>query len=300
MATTHTRDQLPFPLPGGGAAEVAVPAPTTGDQRWAGAPTAHLAADGTTLLAHRLRDASGDRVAVAASGDGVRFTPLVEVTPAGLGVAMVERSALVPVPDGWRLYVSCAVPGSKDWFVGLLEATTIEGLAAAPLRRLGLGGPQEAVKDPVLRRGPGGWSMWVCVHHLDVPGAEDRMSTAYATSADGVSWRRHGTVLRGRAGEWDARGVRVTSVLPDGRACYDGRATAEENWYERTGVAVPAGAGGGPGAPLRAVGGPVADLRYLDVVPLTGGGHRLYWEARRPDGAHELRTELVPARGGAT
>jgi hypothetical protein len=239
-------------------------------------------------------------VVVAGSGDGVRFTPLVEVTPAGLGVAMVERSALVPVPGGWRLYVSCAVPGSKDWFVGLLEAATIEGLAAAPLRRLDLGGPQEAVKDPVLRRGPGGWSMWVCVHHLDVPGAEDRMSTAYATSADGVSWRRHGTVLSGRAGEWDARGVRVTSVLPDGRACYDGRATAEENWYERTGVAVPAGPGGRPGAPLRAVGGPVADLRYLDVVPLPGGGHRLYWEARRPDGAHELRTELVPARGGAT
>ena len=62
-------------------------------------------------------------------------------------------------------------------------------------------------------------------------------------------------------------------------------------------MAVPAAPGGGPGAPLRAAGGPVADLRYLDVVPLPGGGHRLYWEARRPDGAHELRTEPVPARG---
>ena len=83
----------------------------------------------------------------------------------------------------------------------------------------------------------------------------------------GVTWRWHGAVLRGRAGHWDARGARVTSVLPDGRACYDGRATAEENWFERTGRAVPAG----EGPDLRALGaGPVAPVRYLDVLPLQG------------------------------
>ena len=79
-------------------------------------------------------------------------------------------------------------------------------------------------------------------------------------------------------------------MLPDGRACYDGRATARENWFERTGLADPA-APSGPG--LRAhAGEPVADVRYLDVLALPGGGHRLYYEARRTDGAHELRTEL--------
>jgi hypothetical protein len=284
-----------FPIPGRAPSELAVAPPDDGDQRWAGAPTARRAADGAILLAYRTRGAGGDRVVVARSepDDGVTFEPLVELTPAGLSVAMLERSALVPAPGGgWRLYVSCAEPGSKNWFVGLLEASTLDGLDRAGLRPLALGGPLEAVKDPVLQAAPGGgWRMWVCVHHLDLPGAEDRMSTAYATSADGVSWAWHGAVLRGRPGRWDARGARVTAVLPDGRAAYDGRATAEENWFEKVGLAEPHGDG------LMATGEPVADVRYLDVLALPGGADRIYYEARRPDGAHELRTELQARHG---
>ena len=30
--------------------------------------------------------------------------------------------------------------------------------------------------------------MWVCCHPLTQPGHEDRMSTAYATSRDGLVW----------------------------------------------------------------------------------------------------------------
>jgi hypothetical protein len=94
--------------------------------------------------------------------------------------------------------------------------------------------------------------------------------------------------------------VRVSAVFstPDGLAAtYDGRASAAENWEERTGLALPAAR---PGF-FDAVGqAPVAEspdagrgLRYLSVVTLPDGGYRLFYEATRADGAHELRTELI-------
>jgi hypothetical protein len=285
MAINEDIDTFPVPRTAG---EIVVPAPGDGPQRWAGAPTALLDEDGATLLAYRVRD-DGDRVVLARAEDGERFETITEVTARGLGVAMVERAALVRAGAGWRLYVSCAEPGTKGWWLGLLEARRLEDLATANLRPLALGGPLDAMKDPIVRRADGGWRMWVCRHPLDVPGAEDCMSTLHATSVDGIAWHLDGVVLAGRPGAWDARGARVTSVLPDGRAFYDGRATAEENWFERTGLAVTAGGDGR----LRALdSGPAAAIRYLEVLLLPTGGTRLYYEARRADGAYELRTEV--------
>ncbi len=103
----------------------------------------------------------------------------------------------------------------------------------------------------------------------------------------------------GRSGCWDSRGARVTAVLSNGWATYDGRATKEENFSERTGIARPTGHTG----QLVAEGdGPVAQARYLEILELPDGRYRLFYEAPLEDGSHELRTEVTaqsdsPARG---
>jgi hypothetical protein len=273
-----------------------VPAPGSGPQTWAGAPSAALDDDGTFVLAYRVRVTGQDLAAtlVARSADGERFDTVLTLDRQRFGAFSLERPALVRTGTGrWRLYVSCASPAwprSKHWWIDVLEADDPEGLADAQPRTVFPGDAATAVKDPVIRRTDQGWQAWVCCHPLDEPGEEDRMTTAYATSADGLDWRWHGTALRGRAGSWDARGARVTAVLADGRAAYDGRATKEENFSERTGLADSAGR---PGALVQRGAAPVADVRYLDVVPLPAGGHRLFYEAALADGSHELRTELA-------
>jgi hypothetical protein len=282
-----------FPLPGSARAVVAVPAPGTGPGYWAGASSAVLDEDGTYVVAYRVRNGHDgiDQTVVARSPDGEVFTTVATLDQSRFGAQWMERPALVRTEHGrWRLYTCCGTPASKHWWIDVLEAGDPAGLATADARPAFPGDDLTAVKDPVVRLTDGRWHAWICCHLLDVPGAEDRMNTAYATSDDGLTWEWHGTVLSGRPGEWDARGARLTSVLPDGRASYDGRATAEENWFERTGLARSTDADG-HFAQIEDT--PIVDVRYLDVLPLPTGGYRIYYEARLPDESHELRTEFI-------
>lgn len=266
---------------------------------WVGAPSAVRDA-GRIHLAYRLRRPVG-------AGRG--YANIVARWPSdGTGAEAVvrreqhaaeslERPCLVRTAGGWRLYISCATPGSKHWRVDLLAAPTIDALPDAVAVTVLPGDASTAVKDPVIVVDDRGWHLWASCHPLDDPAATDRMTTEYATSADGVQWSRQGTALAGSAG-WDARGVRFADVLQlaDGYlAFYDGRATEQENWEERTGAALANTLAG----PWRKVDGPVfvsphgtGGLRYLSAVP-DGDGVRVFYESARADGSHELRTQLI-------
>jgi hypothetical protein len=296
-----------MPLPSLRGAHVVVAPTDRQPGSWAGGPSA-LHNGGRFYLAYRLRrpigQGRGYRNVVAVSDDGLHFDKLVHVERDQFGAESLERPALVVTADGrWRLYVSCATANSKHWRVDVLEAATPAELATATPQTVLAGSNEVAVKDPVIVWDGGQWHLWASVHPLESWDNADRMTTDYATSPDGLDWTWHGTVLAGRGGEWDSRGVRVSSVLVAGDdlvASYDGRATAEQNWEELTGVASARRNGSGrfgaltavEGPPLRSPGG-LGGLRYLSAVRLPNGSTRLYYEVSCADGAHELRTELV-------
>jgi hypothetical protein len=302
----NSRELAESLLPQPDRSQVSVAPPGDGPGYWAGGPSAVLGDDGI-YLAYRLRRpigaGRGYAVRVARSADGVRFDTLLTIAREQFDADSLERPALVRDDDGeWRLYLSCATPGTKHWRVEVLRADQPAGFDVRDRTVVLPGDAKTGVKDPVIRRHRQAWELWASCHPLDDPDQTDQMVTSYATSQDGLDWTWHGTALAGRPGAWDSRGTRVTSVCrsadDDITAFYDGRASAAENFEERTGVAtgtdpsalaaVPVG-GSGPAAESSHGGG---GLRYLEVLPLPGGQHRLYYELTRADGAHELRTEL--------
>ena len=294
-------DLLQTPLPTLDEPRVVVPAPGTGPGNWAGAASAVLV-DGVTYLAYRMRvplvEGRGVATAVARSFDGIAFEPVCEVYRDEFGAESFERPVVLRRPaGGWRLYLSCATPGSKHWWIESLDADRPEDLPTGRRTIVLPGDAQVAVKDPVITVRDGLWEMWLCEHPLTEVGEEDRMSTAYLTSADGLVWTRHGRVLEPSPGTWDQRGTRVTTVLSHDplTVLYDGRARAEDNWHETTSVARADATGvlhPDPDAPVLRSPDSDGALRYASAVAYPDGSTRFYFELARPDGAHDLVTTL--------
>lgn len=283
-------------------ARVVVSAPAVGPGNWAGAASVTVA-DGLVYLAYRVRRplgaGRGVSVVVARSSDGEVFEQVSEVCREDFGAESFERPVVIRRPDGgWRLYLSCATPGSKHWWIEAVDADRPEEFSTGRRTTVLAGSRDEAVKDPVvLVDGSGRWRMWLCCHPLEVRGHEDRMTTKFATSGDGLTWDVHGEALAPTPGTWDARGARVTAVIGESplTVLYDGRATAEQNWHEVTGVAHEA-----DGRLVADPEGPIAwsphsdgALRYASTAVLPDGSVRVYYELARPDGAHDLCTNLL-------
>jgi hypothetical protein len=188
MPATNSGNSPDFPaslLPRPDQSELVDAPPGAGPGYWAGAPSVVMVEDGV-YIAYRLRRplgaGRGYAVKVARSADGVRFETILTLTREQFAAESLERPALVRSPAGrWRLYVSCATPGTKHWRVEMLDAVhpSCMGRArrstAAPPQALVLQAraapghlgdrhpPQRARRSPVNARAPAGPRALLCV-----------------------------------------------------------------------------------------------------------------------------------------
>jgi hypothetical protein len=265
--------------------------PGTGN--WIGAASA-LVHDGYIYLAYRDRHpvdkGRGNRAYVARSpiGSGVHFDTLCAIDKADMDAESLERPALDVTPGGdWHLYLSCATFNSKHWRIERLRASRPEDFSATTRETIFPGSAEFGIKDPVLLRDhdrADDLRIWATLHPL----TEGDENADQMISVDAFTSER---VMVPEPGTWYSRGMRITAVLGE-HAYFDGRASAAQNFEERTGIAT------WDGRRYIAQAGPVSSpfgggaLRYVSVVTLPGGALRMYYESATSYGSHELRTEV--------
>lgn len=268
-----------------------------GTGNWIGAASA-LIHDDYIYLAYRDRHpvdkGRGNRVYVARSpiDNGINFDTLCVIDKEVMDAESLERPALDVTPEGdWDLYLSCATYNSKHWRIERLRARRPQDFSPGTRATIFPGSAAFGIKDPVLVRGED-LRIWATLHPL-TEGDEnaDQMISVNASSGEPVMVPEPGT--------WYRRGTRLTAVAGE-YAYFDGRASAEENFEERTGIAK------WDGSRYIAVAGPVSSpfgggaLRYVSAIELPAGRLRLYYESATEYGSHELRTELcvTPVHSG--
>ncbi len=263
-----------------------------GTGNWIGAASALIHGDHIYLAyrdRHPVDKGRGNRAYVARSAidDGVHFDTLCVIDKEEMDAESLERPALDATPEGdWYLYLSCATFNSKHWRIERLRARRPEDFNARTRETVFPGSAEFGIKDPVLVRGQD-LRIFATVHPLtDGDENADRMASVDALSGESVMVPEPNT--------WYSRGTRLTSVLGE-YAYFDGRASAQENFEEKTGIAR------WNGSQYIAVAGPAVSpfgggaLRYVSAIE-PPAGLRLYYESATEYGSHELRTELRSER----
>lgn len=296
-----------------------------GDGTWTGCPGVLYEPDrGRFLMTYRQRRPRGQpatergwRCAIAASSDGLHFEDIWQVRKAELGTSSMERFCLLPAPEGgYQLYLSYVDPADRRWRIDVVQAGAADGfdVAKAMPALTAESTGTESVKDPyAVRIGP---VVYLLASYAQAGlAAADRERahragdiyttgltthpTGLATSLDGTHFRWHGEVL-GVGEGWDRYQARLNSAARVGHwwiGFYDGSASAQENYEERTGLAISADLRGWTrltsAEPWLVSPHGTGSLRYLDAVPVDGELW-CYYEYARPDGAHELRRSRIP------
>ena len=294
--------------------------PGLGTGYWVGAPSAIYDDERSMFyLYYRRRKprgmGRGYECGISESRDGINFSEIWTASKDYFGSISVERAALVKTLEGkYRLYIGYVAPEDNKWKIDMIEANSPERLdpenkklALAP-EKCGV----EGVKDPYILIVGGKYYMLVSyapspertskgLHDTaDVFNTGKTSSnTGLALSRDGVNFTWAGDVLSPPGNGWNAYAARITCILyipPVFNAFYDGSASVEENYEEKTGLAITFDLMNyyhvTEKAPILVSPHASGSLRYMDAIRL-GEDIYYYYEYARRDGSHELRVNKV-------
>lgn len=293
-----------------------------GAGNWVGAPSVVYDAETSRFyLYYRVRKprpVRGGECYIAESDDGVTFKAIWAATREAFGSPSVERFCLTKALDGkWLLYPSYVDPVDSRWCTDVIEAdgpSAFDVSDRKPLLRAGDLGV-EGVKDPWVMVINGLYIMLVsyAVSVEVAPSDRERMhatsdiyntgltlsGTGLATSGDGRKYEWQGDILPPRPGRWDAYAARLGCLVPLGHGWvgfYDGAASVDENYEERTGLVQTWDLRQfyrlSQDAPSLVSPHGSKSLRYVDVVGFEDALY-IYYEMCRTDGSHELRMNRV-------
>lgn len=293
----------------------------SGSGWWAGAPSI-LYDDEKFYLYYRLRKprelGRGTNCFIAESSDGINFKTIWQASKEDLDTMSMEKAALVKSLEGkCRLYISFVDPADDKWRTDMLEADSFDKLDPKNRSKIFAADDVgiEGVKDPYVMIVGRKYYMLLSYAPSPERSAElksemhatadvyntglTKSHSALAVSSDGVNFDWFGDVFSPKDSGWDAYAARLSTVLyipPVFNVFYDGSETVDENYEEKTGLAISfdlkhyervTEAG-----PILTSPHASGSLRYMDAITLKDNIY-YYYEYARPDGSHELRLNIV-------
>jgi hypothetical protein len=289
---------------------------------WSGAPGVfHDPTEKAWYLTYRLRRPRGvnpDRGGesrIARSTDLKHWKDIWSVQKSEFKTPSIERSCIYRGDDKiWRYFTSFVNPADGRWCVAMLRDTEVDQLYSRNIEIIFKAPPLklEGIKDPWIIKYEDVYHMFLSIA---VPTAkttdqahdtQDIFNTGQCISATGLAvsrnldhWQWKGVVFRPEPTGWDSYCRRINSVVAVNEnffGFYDGSAGPEENYEEKTGVAVSPNLRAwrsltrkGP-AYISPLG--THSLRYVDAHELNGQAN-IFYEYARADGAHEMRLLTV-------